>query len=228
MKNKAPEADTLDLARRAGIDGIRVFKVDMSRDTKSMDAKVVGLFGTRRIVIYDTAITGLDRGELLTIVAHEMGHYVLGHVVTAMLFWSCLLLVTLGLVHWSAGPSMKRYKKRFGFDRLDNIASLPLILLLMNVWLLLLSPAGLAFMRHHEHEADRFALELTRDNHAAATAFVKLTQGVLGVPWHGWLYTAWRDTHPPLGDRIDFDNGYRPWQTGQPLTYDHLLRKTTK
>src|SRR5580700_9593915 len=66
-------------------------------------------------------------------------------------------------------------------------------------------------------EADRFAVELTRDNHAAATAFVKLTQGVLGVPRHGWLFTVWRDTHPSLGDRLDFFNEYRPWQEGQPL-----------
>ena len=70
-----------------------------------------------------------------------------------------------------------------------TLRPLPLILLLMTVWLLMLSPAGLALMHHSEHEADRFAPELAHDNHAAAMAFIKLTRGVLGVPHHGWLYT---------------------------------------
>lgn len=136
-----------------------------------------------------------------------------------------MLLLVFGLVHLTTGPILKRSRDRLGFDRLSDIASLPLILLLMNVALLLLLPLDFGFLRFQEHEADRFALELTRDNHAAATAFVKLTQRVLGVPRHGVLYTLWQDTHPALGDRVDFFNGYRPWQTGQTLKYGHLLRE---
>jgi hypothetical protein len=71
----------------------------------------------------------------------------------------------------------RRYKREFGLDHLDDIASLPSILLFLNVSLLLLLPAYNAFLRHQEHETDRFALELTHDNHAAGPAFVKLTQG---------------------------------------------------
>jgi Zn-dependent protease with chaperone function len=96
----------------------------------------------------------------------------------------------------------------------------------MNLSLLLLLPAYNTFLRHQEHEADRFAVELTRENHAAGTAFVKLTQGVLGMPRHGWIYTAWRDTHPSLGERLDFFNDYKPWQTGQPLKYDRFISTT--
>lgn len=47
MKNKALEAEVVGLARRAGIDGGRVFEADMSRDTKSMDARVVGARNNR-------------------------------------------------------------------------------------------------------------------------------------------------------------------------------------
>jgi STE24 endopeptidase len=224
LKDKALERSILELAHRAGIDGGRVLEVNMSRDTKSMDAKVVGFLGTGRIVVWDTTIAGLEKPELMTVLAHEMGHAVLGHVRNTLLMLSCLLLAALGMVHWAARPIIRHSKKRFGFDRLDDIASLPLILLLLNLSLLLLLPAYNALLRYQEHEADRFAVELTRDNHAAATAFVKLTQGVLGVPRHGWLFTAWRDTHPSLGERLDFFNEYRPWQQGQPLKYDRFFR----
>jgi Zn-dependent protease with chaperone function len=52
---------------------------EMSRETKSMGAVVVGQGGTQRIVLWDTLFTGMERRELLTVVAHEIGHYVLGH-----------------------------------------------------------------------------------------------------------------------------------------------------
>lgn len=224
LKDKAIESSILELARRAGMDGGHVFEVNMSRDTKSMDANVSGFLGTERIVVWDTTIAGLEKRELLAVLAHEMGHYVLGHPASRILLQSLLLLAALGFVHRAGTPLVRRYKRHFGFDRMDDIASLPLIFLLLNVAILLLLPADFAVLRHQEHEADRFALELTRDNHGAATAFVKLTQGVLGVPRHGWLYAAWRGTHPSLGERLDFFNTYRPWQTGQPLKYGHFFK----
>jgi STE24 endopeptidase len=227
LKDKAIESSILELARHAGIDGGQVFEVDMSRDTKTMDANISGFLGTERIVVWDTTIAGLEKSELLTVLAHEMGHYVLSRTPPMrILEQSLLLLAALGFVHAAAGPLIKKYEKHFGFDHMDDIASLPLIFSLLNVAILLLLPADFAFLRHQEHEADRFPVELTRDNHAAATGFIKLTQGVLGVPRHGWLYAAWRDTHPSLGDRLDFFNEYRPWQTGQPLKYDHFFKAT--
>jgi STE24 endopeptidase len=66
-------------------------------------------------------------------------------------------------------------------------------------------------------------LELTQDNRAAATAFVRLQQVNLAVPRPGLLYELWRSTHPPLGERIDFCNRYRPWERGEPLRYGHLF-----
>lgn len=83
--------------------------------------------------------------------------------------------------------------------------------------------AVLAFTRYNEHEADRFGLEITRDNHDCATAFVKLQQENLSNPRPGWLYKLWRSSHPPLGERIDFCNEYRPWKKGEPPKYGDLI-----
>ena len=79
-----------------------------------------------------------------------------------------------------------------------------------------------------EHEADRFALELTRDNHAAATAFVRLEEENLANPRPGPLYVLWRGSHPSLAQRIEFANGYRPWEHGQPLRYGSLFRDSPR
>ena len=104
------------------------------------------------------------------------------------------------------------------------MASLPLIVLLLQTAALVLMPVGLAFSRHLEHEADRFALELTRDNRAAATAFVRLQSENLGNPTPGMLYRLFRASHPSLAERIEFANDYRPWEQGKPLRYGSLFR----
>jgi len=63
-----------------------------------------------------------------------------------------------------------------------------------------------------------------QNNHAAATAFVKLQTENLGIPRPHWLVRLWQASHPTLGERIDFCNAYRPWTKGEPLRYGHLFR----
>ena len=225
MKDKSLEGAILSLAERAGIEGSRVFEVDKSVDTKAVNAYVTGFGQTKRIVLWDTTIAKLDRRQLLFVMGHEMGHYVLGHVWKTIGVASLLVLVTLWIAHRSAGWFIARWRARLGFDALADVAALPLLLLLANGFSLVVSPALMAYTRHQEHESDRFGLEITRDNRAAATAFVTLQTENLGNPRPGLLYKLWRSSHPPLGERIDFCNDYRPWESGRPGRYEGLFRE---
>lgn len=224
MTDRALEQEVLALAERAGIEGSRVFEVDKSVDTKAVNAYVTGLLGTRRIVLWDTLLAKLDRREVLVVTGHEIGHYVLGHVQLGVaLTCGFLALAFLG-AHRVSGWALGRFGARWGVRGLPDVASLPLLVLLFQLAGVALLPVGNAISRHFEREADRFALELTRDNQAAATSFVKLQHANLGVPRPGWFYQIWRASHPSLGERIDFCNTYRPWRTGEPLKYQHHFR----
>jgi Zn-dependent protease with chaperone function len=225
MKDKALEAEILRLAERSGIEGSRVFEVAKSEDTKAINAYVNGVGGTKRIVLWDTILARLEPAQLLVVMGHEMGHYVLGHIWKSILIFSVLIMATLYAVHRVAGRLLDRYRDRFGFTELSDVASLPLILVLFGAFSFLVTPVALAVQRHFEHEADRFALEITHGNYAAATAFVKLQQDNLAVPRPSLLYVLWRESHPPLGNRIDFCNDYRPWETGAPEVYAHLFKQ---
>lgn len=225
MNNKALEAKILALAEQSGIEGGRVYEVNKSVDTKAVNAYVTGFMNTKRVVLWDTIIAKLKEKELLFVMGHEMGHYVLGHVIKGILFFSLLILITLYAAYRTAGGLINKYKDRFGFDQLSDIASLPLIMLLVSIFTLAITPIALTFTRDQEHEADRFGLEITQSNHAAATAFVKLQQENLGNPQPGLLYKLWRASHPTLGDRIDFCNEYRPWENGEALKYQALFKR---
>jgi Zn-dependent protease with chaperone function len=224
MRDTALEARILDQAARAGIDQARVFEVDMSRDTKAVNAYVKGFLGTHRIVLWDTLLAKLEPEEALFVMAHEMGHYVLGHIVNGIIVSALLSILGLFVVDRAARWAIARWHSRFGFDRLEDIASLPLVLLFGHLVALALVPVGYAFSRYQEHEADRFALELTRANRAGALAFVALQRENLSNPRPGPLYKLWRATHPSLAERIEFCNAYRPWRAGRPLRYARHFR----
>jgi STE24 endopeptidase len=224
MKDPGLEAEILALADRAGIEGSRVYEVEKSVDTKTVNAYVTGFASTKRIVLWDTIIARLERDELLVVMGHEMGHYVLGHVRNSMIILSATIPLTLWLFHVIARRLIARCKHRFGFDQLADVAALPLFFVLVGIFGFVLAPLSNAWSRHQEHESDRFALELTRDNRACAMAFAKLQQTNLGNPRPGVLYVLWRASHPTLGDRIDFCNEYRPWATGDELVYSDLIR----
>jgi STE24 endopeptidase len=224
MKDRGLEAKILDMAERAGVAGSRIFEVDKSVDSKALNAYVIGFGDTKRIVLYDTLLAQLEPVEVLAVMGHEIGHYVLGHVTRTLLLSSIVTLITLWWVDRAGRWLTRRFARPFGFDRLDDVASVPLLVLLAQLVTLGLMPAILTYTRAQEHEADRFALELTRDNRAAAMAFATMQRENLGVPWHGTLDRLFRASHPSVGERITFCNEYRPWEAGRPLAYGRFFR----
>jgi Zn-dependent protease with chaperone function len=210
MKDKALEGQVLAVAAQAGVEGARVFEVNKSVDTEKVNAYVTGVGNTKRIVLWDTLLKRLTPDQTRFVVGHELGHYVLGHVwINIFVSW-VLTLLGLFAAHRTSGFLLTRFGGRFGFSALADPASLPLLMLLLSLFSFLIAPATLALSRYHEQRADRFGLDLTRDNHAAATAFVALQRQNLAVPRPGVLYKIFRASHPPIGERVDFINAYRP------------------
>ena len=224
LKDRALERRILMLAERAGISGSRVYQVDKSVDTKTVNAYVTGVGTTKRIVLWDTILAKLEPDQIAFVAAHEMGHFVLRHILSLIVLTALLTTGSLYVVHRLAGRLIRRFAHRFGFSQLADPASLPLLVLLASAVSLAVTPLVLAFSRHQEHKADVFALELTRDSRAAAMTFVRLQEENLGVPRPGTWYMLWRGSHPSLGDRVDFANSYRPWERGEPLRYGRLFR----
>jgi STE24 endopeptidase len=212
MKNKELEEKILGRASQAGIEKGRVFEVDMSQDTTKLNAYVVGLGATNRIVLWDTTLKRMTQDQILFVMGHEMGHYVLHHMWWGMIYSALLTFFILYLTYKSAHYLLRKYQHRWGFDRLDNIASFPLLLFLITLFSLLTSPLSNYFSRLMERQADRFGLEMTHNNQAAGEGFVVLQMENLANPRPGPIYKFWRSTHPPLGERVDFSNSYCPWK----------------
>jgi len=224
MQDKALEMKVLGLAARGGIIDAPVFEVDSSIDSKRLGAYVTGFGPTKRIVIYDTTLRAMTEPEVLFVVGHEMKHYLMGDIWKILGIFLSILLGGLFAVDRAGRAALARWHGRFGFSDLADPASLPLLLFGLSFVILAVTPLFMAVQRDIEHEADRFGLEITRNNDAAAGAFVKLGTETLGLPDPGWLERTFRMSHPSLADRITFANDYHPWADGQPLVYGAYIK----
>lgn len=216
LKDEKLKSELLDLASRAGISGARVYQVDKSKQTSTMNAYVNGLGPTKRIVLWDTIIAKMSHDELQFVMAHEMGHYVLHHMWKGLAFFLALLFGVLWLAQRAVEAATWRWGPSWGFDVLHDPAAVPLLLLVVSVFFFLLTPLINGFTRHYEHQADVFSLELTHLNDSGARAFVKMAEDSKVLPDPDPFIRFWRYSHPPLAERIEFCRSYKPWERGEP------------
>ncbi|MFQ5652649.1 MAG: M48 family metallopeptidase [bacterium] len=210
LKDEALRTKILAMAEESGISDSRVFQVDKSKETEKINAYVTGMFGTKRIVMWDTILNKLESDEVAFVMGHEMGHYVLNHIWKFIGIFTVTLFVLLFIVSRTIGFMLRRFGDRMGFNDISDIASLPLLLLMFGLLMFLITPALNAFSRVMEHDADRFGLELTHDGATGASAFVKLANENLSNPAPHPFIEFWLYNHPTLKDRIDFCKQYAP------------------
>jgi STE24 endopeptidase len=210
LSNKPLAARIGVLADKAGIAGATILVKDESRTSTLPNAQVRGLFATKRIVIFDTAIDQTNERELLVIVAHEMGHYVHGDPWKFIAIQLSLVLLGFLGAHFLGAPAVRRFGTRWGFTSLSCPASLPLLYLSFNLVVLVTTPTVNAFIQSVEHNADVFALDLTQDKDAALGVIVKYAKAALYVPDPGWFRRNFRMDHPSLDDRARSLVTYQP------------------
>jgi Zn-dependent protease with chaperone function len=211
LTDKQLESRILSLADKAGIEGSDVFEVNASKQSSKVNAYVTGLFGTKRIVLYDTLIKHFTYDEIGFVMGHEMGHYVMNHVWWGLSIAIVFVALALWLTNQSIRSVIRKFSGRFGFDKLEDIASLPLVLVYASVILFVLQPITNGASRHMEHQSDIYGMDITGvSSDDAARAFDKLSAYNLSDPDPNPIIEFWFSSHPSLKKRIEFVRSYRP------------------
>ncbi|MFQ6112861.1 MAG: M48 family metallopeptidase [bacterium] len=208
LKDEALRTRILAMAEESGISGSRVFQVDKSKETQKVNAYVTGLFGIKRIVMWDTILQKFNSDELAFVMGHEMGHYVLYHVWKFIGIFAVTLFVLLFVVSRTIGFFIRKFGNKMGFQEVSDIASLPLLLLMLSLLMFIITPVLNAYSRSMEHDADQFGLNLTQNGTTAAKAFIKLANENLSNPSPHPFIEFWLFDHPTLKDRIEFCKQY--------------------
>jgi Zn-dependent protease with chaperone function len=234
------------MTARAGVQipQSRILEMNASAKLKALNAYVSGLGASKRVVVWDTTIRRMTEDEVLFVSGHEMGHYVLGHVRDGILF-SCGVLVfflylAYRILRWmlarwgeswgirgatGAGSTRRRHSAGFGASATwslpeGDLASLPVLILLLTVFGFLFTPISNAYSRHLEHQADQYGLEVIHGlvpgaPVVAAHAFQVLGEVDLEEPNPSTAVKFWFYNHPPLDERMRFAQTYDPWSQGR-------------
>jgi STE24 endopeptidase len=210
------------MTARAGvrIPQTRILEMNASTKLKALNAYVSGLGASKRVVIWDTTIRRMTEDEVLSVSGHEMGHYVLGHVRNGILFFCGVFLFFLFLAYRMFHWMLARWGESWAIRGADDLASLPVLILLFTIFGFLFTPIANAYSRHLEHQADQYGLEVIHGlvpgaPVVAAHAFQVLGEVDLEEPNPSTAVKFWFYNHPPLDERMRFAQTYDPWSQGR-------------
>jgi STE24 endopeptidase len=202
----------------------RMFLMLASKKVTTLNAYVTGFGPSKRVVVWDTTIQNATTPETLFVFGHEMGHYVLNHIVIGISASFVGLFVGFYLLYRIANWALGRFQQRWHLRELSDWAAKPMLLLIFSLMSTLSQPIGSAFSRTLEHNADIYGLEVTHginanSQEAAAHAFQVLGELSLSYPYPSKLVTFWYADHPPIPDRVPFAHSYDPWSKGEQPKY---------
>src|SRR5271154_650760 len=202
----------------------RMFLMDASKKTNTLNAYVAGLGPSKRVVIYDNTIAKTTPDGALFIVGHELGHYVLGHIWQGFLYFAVGLFFGLYLLFRALHWTLQRRGRDWKIYGPQDWASLAVLFLLLQILTFFASPLINGLSRMEEHAADVYGLEVIHgivpdSEEVAAHAFQVLGVIDLSDPNPPAFITFWLYSHPPLAERLVFAHSYDPWSRGEPPKY---------
>ncbi len=214
------------VAARAGqnIPRDRIFLMDASKKVTTLNAYVTGFGPSKRIVVWDTTLKNATIPETLFVVGHEMGHYVLNHVVIGMASLAVGMFFGFYLLYAIANWALPRFQQRWHMRGLSDWAAVPMLLLIFSLLNIVADPISNTIGRQIEHNADIYGLEVTHginpnSQEAAAHAFQVLGELSLSYPYPSRFVVFWYADHPPISDRVPFAHNYDPWSKGEQPKY---------
>jgi Zn-dependent protease with chaperone function len=202
----------------------RMYEMKASEKTTTLNAYVTGLGASKRVVVWDTTIKNLTTPETLFVFGHEMGHYVLNHVLFGIIIGCISLLIGLYIIHRVSAWTLRRYGPRWQITALHDWSAFPMIFLLAGILAFFAEPIGNTISRDIEHQADIYGLEVTHginpdSQQVAAHSFQVLGELSLDYPYPKRWEVIWYWNHPPIADRVRFALDYDPWSKGEKPRY---------
>jgi STE24 endopeptidase len=192
------------LMQRVGFKSSGLFVMDGSKRSAHGNAYFSGFGSAKRIVFFDTLLARLAPHEIEAVLAHELGHFKLKHIVKriAVMFGISLgFLALLGFL-----KNQLWFYTGLGIDPTltpnNDAMALILFMLALPVFTFLFQPLGSIMSRKHEFEADAFAAKYTNAQDLVA-ALVKLYEDNASTLTPDPLHSAFYDSHPPATIRIN-------------------------
>ncbi len=187
------------LLRRCGFQASGLFVMDASRRSAHGNAYFSGLGRSKRIVLFDTLISSNSEAELEAVLAHELGHFKLNHILTGLLQTTVLLFLAFFAIGWLCKQPW--LLPSFGIAHQDDALALVVGMLVVQVAGPALGIAGNWISRRHEYQADDFARRMVGAE-PMVSALVRLSRDNASTLTTDPLYALVNFSHPPVPLRV--------------------------
>ncbi len=178
-----------------------VYVVDGSRRSSKANAYFTGLGRQRRIALFDTLIDRHSIDEIVSVLAHEVGHFRLRHITKGLVLGTVHAGVAFFLLDFFLGqPGLYQ---AFYLSQSSVYTGLVAFGLLYTPVETGLSIGANLISRRHEYEADRFAVNTAPQPGSLPTALKTLHVSNLTHPNPHWFHVFLNYSHPPLARRLE-------------------------
>lgn len=192
------------LMQRVGFASQGLFVMDGSKRSAHGNAYFSGFGAAKRIVFFDTLLSRLAPPEIEAVLAHELGHFKLKHIIKRIAMMFALSLAFLALLGYLKNQVW--FYNGLGVEPslfISNDAmALILFMLVLPVFTFVFGPLTSISSRKHEFEADAFAATHT-DGRDLVSALVKLYEDNASTLTPDPLHSAFYDSHPSATMRIN-------------------------
>jgi STE24 endopeptidase len=200
IEDEKLESSIRDLMEKVGIKVSRVFKMDASKRTKHTNAYFTGIGKVKRIVLYDTLIEKMDHDEIISVLAHEAGHWKKKHILKHIAVTEIIALISLYIAYHLLQSDI--LLTIFHIEQNSFFAKLVIIGFLSSIVSFPFSPLSNHISRKHENEADKYSFNMTGNRESMISALVKLSKDNLSNLHPHPLYSLFHYSHPPVLERI--------------------------
>ena len=184
----------------------RIDIMDGSKRSAHSNAYFTGFGKSRRIAIFDTLVEKHSTNEIVSVVAHEVGHYKLKHVLQGTI----LGIIETGIMLFAFNLIMNDISlfQVFGVSQLSVHAGLVFFSMLYAPVSMFTSIVTTAISRKNEYEADKYSYDTTNNREALVSMLIGLSANNLSHLTPHPLKVFLSYSHPPVVDRIKAVNQY--------------------
>ena len=200
IQNDELDRSIRELSAREGINVKGIFQMDAGRRSRHTNAYFSGLGKSKRIVLYDTLLESHDNDEILSVLAHEIGHMKKGHIKKQLTIISVASFILFFLASRMIGWNIMY--ESFGFSTSPIYVGLFLIAVIWEPFGFFLSPLSMALSRRYEREADYHVFRVLKGTEHLIRALKKMALDNLSNLRPHPLYVRFNYSHPPILERI--------------------------
>lgn len=195
-----------NLAKRIGFPSSKIYVVDGSSSSTHSNAFFVGLPWSKQIGLFDTLIDKNSTGEIIAVLAHELGHWKMGHILQMNLQTMVVLAINFAL--FSAFLEDSSLAQAFGFAKPSP--AINFIIFSYLTWPIdtISSISSNLVVRRNEYQADKFAKDQGYKDEIAS-GLIRIYSDNLDQLHTDWLYSICNSSHPNLVERL-VAIGYKP------------------